>query len=78
LLEPVDLRGALERSLLDPDEYSWNRSVYRDMIHPYNDGQSAARVLQAINTGLTKTAIDIKIRQKPSRAIQRTIERAVA
>ncbi len=78
LLEPVDLRGALERSLLDPDEYSWNRSVYRDMIHPYNDGQSAPRVLQAINTGLTKTAIDRKIRQKPSRAIQRTIERAVA
>jgi len=78
LLEAVDLRGALERSLLDPDEYSWNRSVYCDMIHPYNDGQSATRVLQAINTGLTKTAIDRKIRQKPSRAIQRTIERAVA
>ena len=78
LFEPVDLRGAIERSLINPEEYSWNRSVYRDMIHPYTDGQSALRVLQVINNELSKNKVGSNIHRNPSRATRRVIKRAVA
>lgn len=46
--QSAELHGALERSLIDPREFAPNRAACREQIHPYNDGRSSQRVLDAI------------------------------
>ena len=48
IVDSKDLHGAIVRSLIDPLEYSENRQFYLNNIHPYSDGNSSARVVQAI------------------------------
>jgi CDP-glycerol glycerophosphotransferase (TagB/SpsB family) len=42
-----ELRGAIDRSLKSPDEFSENRQKYLNQIHPYKDCHNSRRVLQA-------------------------------
>ncbi len=59
ILSKDELHGAIERSLIDPDEFEINRKHYLDEIHPFTDGKSASRVVDAIShilgSGIHKT-----------------------
>ncbi len=49
IFSSLDLEGALIRALNDPDEFKENRLFYRDELHPYNDGKSSERILNAVS-----------------------------
>lgn len=56
LQHPHELQGALQRSLDNPGEFSSNRQYYAQQLHPYRDGQSSHRVLEAIQIILASKA----------------------
>lgn len=49
ILSPSELEGALIRTITNPDEYKENREYYLSELHPYLDGNSSARVLDAVS-----------------------------
>ena len=49
ILEADDLEGAIIRVLSDPAEFKENREFYIGELHPYRDGKSSQRVLEAVN-----------------------------
>jgi len=59
-----DLRTAIDRSVLNPEEYSANRQKVLQEIQPYADRANAKRVLEAAETMLT-SGIRGKLRKKP-------------
>ena len=67
--KPTELSTAIEQSLMKPDEFSINRVSCLREIHPYSDGSSSDRMLQAIarilNDGLHK-----ELKQKPLNIIR--------
>ncbi len=44
---PDDLASAIEKALSRPDDLMVNISTFMDQLHPYRDGQSSARILDA-------------------------------
>ena len=59
-----DLHGAITRSLLDPLEFSESRQVYLSEIHPYTDGRSSERVINAIKESISEDVFS-KLKPKP-------------
>jgi len=49
IFSPIDLNGAIFRALNAPDEFKGNRMFYLDELHPYKDGKSSKRILDAVN-----------------------------
>jgi CDP-glycerol glycerophosphotransferase (TagB/SpsB family) len=68
--KPTELSTAIKQSLMKPDEFSINRASCLREIHPYSDGSSSDRMLQAIarilNDGLHK-----ELKQKPLNIIRK-------
>ncbi|MBT6517443.1 MAG: CDP-glycerol--glycerophosphate glycerophosphotransferase [Candidatus Marinimicrobia bacterium] len=62
--DPTDLSSAIERSLMNPDEFSMNRASCLRGIHPYLDGLSSSRLLKVIETILTE-GLHNELKQKP-------------
>jgi len=62
--DPTDLSSAIERSLMNPDEFSMNRASCLREIHPYLDGLSSSRLLKVIETILTE-GLHNELKQKP-------------
>lgn len=52
IFDSADLEGSIIRGLSDPDEYSENRQFYISDLHPYQDGKSVRRVIDAVNDAL--------------------------
>jgi len=65
ITSPDDLEGAIVRSLLDPQEFSPVRHEILEELHPYKDGQSSQRVVEAIRDVLSSGELDT-LRPKPS------------
>ena len=61
---PSELSTAIEQSLMNPDEFSTNRANCLRGIHPYSDGFSSDRMLQAIAHILNK-GLHNELKQKP-------------
>ena len=61
---PTDLSFAIERSLMNPDEFSTNRASCLREIHPYSDGLSSSRLLKVIETVLMDE-LHNELKQKP-------------
>lgn len=68
-IDPKDLHGAIIRSIENPQEFSDNRQYYLDDIHPYRDGMSSERVVNAIKDSI---AADIfsQLKSKPKNWIR--------
>ena len=49
IFSSIDLEGAIIRALNDPDEFKGNRLFYLDELHPYADGKSSERIIDAVN-----------------------------
>ena len=49
IFSAFDLEGAIIRALNDPDEFRDNRMFYLNDLHPYNDGKSSERILNAVS-----------------------------
>ena len=49
IFSSIDLEGAIFRALNDPDEFKGNRLFYLDELHPYADGKSSERIIDAVN-----------------------------
>ena len=62
--DPTDLSSAIERSLMNPDEFSINRASCLRGIHPYLDGLSSSRLLKVIEIILTE-GLHNELKQKP-------------
>lgn len=54
IFSSLDLEGAILRVLNDPNEFKDNRMFYLDELHPYKDGRSSARILDAVSDVLIK------------------------
>ena len=52
ILEPDELKGAITRCFLDPQEFQNNRQSYVEDLHPYQDQNSSNRVIDAIQSVL--------------------------
>ncbi len=53
IFSSLDLEGAIVRALNDPDEFKDSRMFYLDELHPYNDGKSSERMVDAVSNILT-------------------------
>jgi len=69
IIDPKDLHGSIIRSLDDPQEFSENRQFYLDEIHPYADGRSSERVVNAIEDSIATNVFD-GLKPKPKNWIQ--------
>ncbi len=69
IIDPKDLHGAIIRSLDNPCEFSDNRQFYLDEIHPYRDGKSSERVVNAIKDSIV-TNIFSNLKSKPKNWIR--------
>ena len=49
IFSSIDLEGAIFRALNDPDEFKDNRLFYLNELHPFKDGKSSERILDAVN-----------------------------
>lgn len=65
-----DLGRAIERSLSNPDEFSERRQTYLKELHPYSDGKSSQRVVEAIETVL-KNSMHRKLKRKPLNLVRK-------
>ncbi len=61
--DPADLEAAVERALGHPDDLMDAVRTYADRIHPYRDGRSSERVLDAVEESLSGDAK--RLRPKP-------------
>ncbi|MCK4577319.1 MAG: CDP-glycerol glycerophosphotransferase family protein, partial [Candidatus Marinimicrobia bacterium] len=64
LQSPANLAEAIQRSLDDPAEFTLQRQEYLGQLHPYRDGQSARRVVQACE-GIIANGEHLRLRRKP-------------
>ena len=53
IVNAEDLHGAVVRSLNNTAEFSVNRQFYLNEIHPYSDGKSSQRVINAIQDSIS-------------------------
>jgi len=49
IFDSADLEGTIIRSLSEVDEYKENRDFYISELHPYQDGNSSKRVIDAVD-----------------------------
>jgi len=61
--DPADLEAAVERALDRPDDLMTAVRAYADRIHPYRDGRSSERVLDAVEVALDDART--RLRPKP-------------
>lgn len=73
----ADLSGAIERSLMDPGEFSAQRREYLEQLHPYTDRQSASRVVRAVEDILASGEYRSLKKKSPDWVRQRQIRRIV-
>jgi len=66
----TDLPATIERSLNNPDEFSSNRATCLQEIHPYTDGSSSDRMVQAIEH-ILNDGLHNEIKQKPINIIRK-------
>ncbi len=62
--EPEDIHAALARALQRPAELMAAVRAYVDKLHPYRDGKSSERVLQAVDSFI-KDGVADRLKQKP-------------
>jgi CDP-glycerol glycerophosphotransferase (TagB/SpsB family) len=74
---PEELLGAITRCMLDPEEFSPNRMEYLDDIHPYQDGNSSERVLNAIQEVIDQNKLENLKVKKPNWIRKRQIRKMV-
>lgn len=67
---PSQLPGAIRRSLEQPMEFAAQRAAYLAELHPYGDGESSRRVVEAIESVLTGDE-RARLRRKPLNLIRR-------
>jgi len=78
ITRPELLAGAIERSMERPGEFASQRRAYLDQLHPYNDGESSRRVVEAIEQVLQNN-LHRQLRRKPLNLVRRLkIRRMVA
>ncbi|MBU0528489.1 CDP-glycerol glycerophosphotransferase family protein [bacterium] len=65
IIEAKDLHGAITRSLLDPLEFSESRQFYLSEIHPYSDGNSSQRIINAIKDSISQDIFS-QLKPKPN------------
>ncbi len=53
IVEPAALEPALENAIDSPGEFAEQRQAYRDELHPYTDGKSSKRIVDAIDWALS-------------------------
>ncbi|MFB0517317.1 MAG: CDP-glycerol glycerophosphotransferase family protein [Candidatus Neomarinimicrobiota bacterium] len=70
ITRPAELAGAIRRSLEQPGELAPIRRDYRDQLHPYTDGESSHRVIEAIEKVL-QTGLHRQLRRKPLNLVRR-------
>lgn len=61
--EPEQIEAAIEKALTRPDELMQNIRAYMNKLHPYRDGKSSARVLDAVDDFIAN--YKGKLRSKP-------------
>ena len=74
---PEELLGAITRCMLDPEEFSPNRMEYLDDIHPYQDGNSSERIINAIQGVIDQNELKILKAKKPNWVRKRQIRKMV-
>ncbi len=75
---PSELPGAIRRSLEQPMEFAAQRAAYLAELHPYADGESSRRVVEAIESVLSGDE-RAGLRRKPLNLIRRIqINRMIA
>jgi hypothetical protein len=62
--EPSELHAAIERSLNDPGEFSPNRAINLNDVHPYSDGNSSKRVVKEIKN-ILDNGLQHHLKEKP-------------
>ena len=73
-----ELAGAIHRALEKPGEFASQRQNYLARLHPYRDGESSRRVVEAIEQVLQKN-LHQQLRRKPLNLVKKfKIRRMVA
>ncbi len=76
--QPEELVGAIRRCLEHPEEFATRRREYLSRLHPYSDGESSRRVVEAVETAL-RNNLRRRLRSKPLNLVRRLkIRRMVA
>lgn len=70
ILQPEDLSKAIERVLENPDEFAPQRREYADHLHPYSDGQSSRRVIEAIDQ-ILQANLQRQLQRKPLNLVRK-------
>lgn len=65
IVNAKDLHGAIVRSLNNTTEFSVNRQFYLNEIHPYSDGKSSQRVINAIHDSISHDIFS-QLKPKPN------------
>lgn len=78
ITRPEELAGAIRRALEKPGEFASQRQNYLARLHPYRDGESSRRVVEAIEQVLQKS-LHQQLRRKPLNLVRKLkIRRMVA
>lgn len=77
IFSPNDLHGAITRCLLDPNEFGENRKEYLEDLHPYQDGQSSTRIIEAIQSILQDGGLNGLRQKSPNWFRKRQIRKVV-
>jgi len=76
IILPDDLLGALTRSIEDPDEFKDSRKSYLADLHPYQDGLSSKRVIDAIENTLETGGVN-NLKKKPRNWFRKKLIRKI-
>ncbi len=61
-----ELRSAIYHGLEHPEDYAHIRKQYLDVLHPYNDGNSSERIVEAIRETIKSNGINSIKKKRPS------------
>ena len=78
IINSSQLENAIERSFKDPNEYSSNRKSYLNELHPYTDGKSAERIIEAIKKVIQSKELQSLKLKKPNWLQKRQIRKIVS
>ena len=76
IILPDNLLGALTRSIEDPDEFKDSRKSYLADLHPYQDGLSSKRVIDAIENTLEAGDVN-NLKKKPRNWFRKKLIRKI-
>ena len=76
IIDCNDLIGAIIRSFEDPEEYSYPRNEILSEIHPYDDGDSSKRLIEAIKEVIEFNELE-QLKPKPRNWIRKKYIRSI-